>query len=124
MEEIYLREDLLQIYKDPSHKGKLENPTEDIHEINPMCGDDLALQISIENGHIKDAKFDGHLCAVSTISADLLTDEIIGKSLKEAKKLTKDQLLEMIGVELTTSRIKCATLALDALHKIGEQNEQ
>jgi nitrogen fixation NifU-like protein len=111
------REDLMEEYKHPQNRGKIASPTIQILEKNPMCGDEVNLQLKIEDGKIMDAKFDGSACMVSIVSSSKLTQEIIGKSIAEVKKLTKEDLLELIGLNLTTSRVKCATLSLDALNK-------
>lgn len=124
----YLREDLLEIYKDPINVGHIDNPTVSVFDRNPMCGDVITLEIKIsgDNGNevLEDIKYSGDACAVSIISSSLVTEELIGKTLEEAKNLTKEDVLELIGVELTTSRVKCATLVLNALHKAIQKYEQ
>ncbi len=114
MDEIY-REELKEIYRNPAHKGTIKNATVSTHKSNSMCGDDVNLELKIENDKITDAKFNGNACAVSVISSDLLAEEIIGKTVEEAKKITKDDLLKLLDLNLTTSRVKCATLVLSAL---------
>lgn len=114
MDDIY-RDELMDIYKDPSHKGQLDNPTTESTKENPLCGDVMSLQLRIADNKIQDIKFDGAACAVSVISAELLAEELIGKSIEEAREMTKEDLLELLDLELTTSRVKCATLVLDAL---------
>jgi nitrogen fixation NifU-like protein len=114
MDDLY-KEELMDIYKNPSHRGKMNDSTHQSQGKNPMCGDEIVLQLKIADGKIADAKFSGDACAVSIISSDLLAEHIIGKTVDEAKKLTKEDLLDIIGLNLTTSRVKCATLALDAL---------
>ncbi len=124
MQDQYLREDLLDLYKNPVNKGKIENPSVTVHDVNPMCGDVIDLDLTVNNGIITDAKFSGDACAVSVISSSLVTEDIIGKDLTYAKNLTKKEILELIGVDLTTSRVKCATLVLSALHKAIKQYEE
>jgi nitrogen fixation NifU-like protein len=80
-----------------------------------MCGDEIDLVLDIKYGVIEDARFDGSACSVSIISSDLLLDFIKGKTLEDVKKLSKDELLDLIDLNLTTSRVKCATLSLTAL---------
>lgn len=109
------RDDLMDIYKNPVNKGVLPDADAHSHKKNPMCGDELTLSLKIGDGKIIDAKFDGTACAVSVISASILTEHLKGKTLEEAYKITKDELLELIDLNLTTSRVKCATLVLDAL---------
>jgi len=114
MNDLY-REELMDIYKNPSHKGNITNPTVSINKENSMCGDSLTLELQVENNVVKDAKFNGNACAVSVISADLLLGDIIGKNMEDVKKIDKDYLLNLLDMNLTTSRIKCATLILNAL---------
>lgn len=107
----------MEEYKHPSNKGHMANPTVTVHKANPMCGDEINLQLKIEDGVIKDAKFEGTACMVSIVSSSKLTEHVKDMKLSDAEKITKQELLDLIGLNLTTSRIKCATLALDALTK-------
>jgi len=123
MSDTLYREQLMDIYKDPSNKGSLKNTDIEATEANPFCGDTLTLQLKIEDGVIEDVAFDGPGCIVTIASAALLTEELRGKTLKEAKKITKEEVLSLLGVELTTSRVKCATLILDALNSALDNYE-
>ena len=114
MDDIY-REELMEIYKNPIHKGVMDDPSAQIIKENPLCGDVVSLQLKVSDGVIKDAKFDGPACAVSVISSEILVEELIGKSVEEARKFNKEDLLKLINLDLTTSRVKCAILVLDAL---------
>ena len=115
MDDIY-RDELMDIYKDPAHRGSMEEPSVEMEKKNPLCGDVINIQLAVADGKLADIKFDGAACAVSVISAELLAEELIGKTIKEAKNMTKDDLLDLLDLDLTTSRVKCATLILDALH--------
>jgi nitrogen fixation protein NifU and related proteins len=119
MDEIY-QEELMDIYKDPAHRGTMDDATHHSHGTNPMCGDEVTLQLKIADGRIADVKFHGDACAVSVIASEILSEHIVGKTMQEAMAITKDDLLKMIGINLTTSRVKCATLALNALHNALE----
>ncbi len=114
------REQLLDIYKSPSNRGKLQNVSVATTEKNPFCGDILTLELRINEDVIEEVAFDGDACMVAVASSSLLTDEIKGKSVEDALKISKEDVLEMLGVELTTSRIKCATLILEALNSALE----
>lgn len=121
MTDNFYREELMEIYKNPSHKGNLTNPTVHVRETNPMCGDVLDLDLQIADNQVTDAKFNGEACAVAHVAAELLIEEIKGKSVEEAKQISKEKLLELIGITLTTSRVKCATLSLEALQDAIKQ---
>jgi len=114
--DIY-REEFLEIYKNPMNEGKLDNPSIVEHGVNEACGDEMNLYLKIENGIVVDASFIVKACSVATVSSALLTDEIKGKKVSEIKKFSKEDLLKLIGINLTTSRVKCATLPLETLHK-------
>jgi nitrogen fixation NifU-like protein len=118
------REEFMEIYKNPMNQGKIEHPSIVEHGVNEACGDEMDLFLKIENGKIVDAKFEATSCSVGVVSSAILTDEIKGKSIAEAKALTKKDLLELIAVNLTTSRVKCATLPLETLMKGIEEYER
>ena len=124
MNDTLYREQLLDIYKDPSNRGTLSDKDIEVTEKNPFCGDVLTLQLKIEDGIIKDVAFDGGACVVTIASSALLTEELRGKMLEEAKAITKQDVLDMLGVELTTSRVKCATLILEAVSSALRRYEE
>ena len=97
-------------------------------ESNPLCGDRVSIDFAIESGIITDVRFTGRGCAISQAATSLLTDEIKGKSLDQVRALTKDDLLELIGIPLGHNpvRLKCALLPLKAVKAgiytyLGEQ---
>lgn len=124
MNDDILKEELMDMYRNPSKKGHLKDVSVEVSQKNPMCGDDVHLQLKIEDGKISDAAFDGSACSVSVISSEVLLDNITGKTLEEVKKITKDDLLKMVGLNLTTSRVACATLTLTALEHAIEKYDQ
>ena len=81
---------------------------------NPLCGDQIKIDLRVdESGKITEAAFDGHGCAISQASADLLLESIIGKSIEEIKKLTKSDILEMLGIELGPVTTKMCTTSFE-----------
>ena len=111
-------ENILDHYKNPHNKGKLENASASFADSNPLCGDKIVIGIRVnENGVIEDVGFTGEGCAISQASASLLTDEILGKTVAEVKALPNEKVYELLGVPLTTNRVKCALLSLVALKK-------
>ena len=109
------QENILDHYKNPRNHGRIDNATVHHHEYNPLCGDKIDIFLVIENDKIKDIKFYGNGCAISQASASMLTEEIKGKALDEIKKITKEKILELLGIELSPVRLKCALLGLDTL---------
>ena len=114
----------MDLFRNPHNKGAIKQPSVSVVKRNPMCGDEITLQLDIVDGVVKKAKFDGSACSVSVISASVLTDFLIGKKLAEVKKLEKDDLLKMINLNLTTSRVACATLVLSALKESIKKYEE
>jgi len=112
MDDFY-RENILEHYRNPSFKGKLDPFTHTHEESNPVCGDQIRIDLFVnDEGIIEQAAFSGHGCAISQASASMLMEMIQGKPLEEAKKLDKQDILEALGIEIGPVRMKCALLAL------------
>jgi len=112
MDDMY-RELILDHYKNPRQKGKIADSNFSFEDENPLCGDFIHIDlVTDKNEKVIDAKFDGHGCAISMASADLLVETLIGKTLDEVKKLSKQDILDMLGIELSPVRLKCALLSL------------
>jgi nitrogen fixation NifU-like protein len=116
MSDLY-RELILEHARYPHNAGTLENPDVSHEEHNPLCGDRVRIDLKVENGIITDVRFYGRGCAISQASASLLTDEIKGMSVEQAKLFPKEELLDLIGIPLEKNpvRIKCALLSLKTL---------
>lgn len=116
MNSIYT-EIILDLYKNPSNKGIIENPTHEFFKSNPLCGDEIKIQLVIENDKIKEVKFSGQGCAISQASASLLTEKIknLNLNVEQAKNLNKEHILEMLHIPISQPRLRCALLSLDAL---------
>jgi len=113
MDDLY-RELILEHHKHPHNAGTLEAPTVSSEDSNPLCGDRVRIDLAIESGIITDVRFTGRGCAISQAAASLLTDEIKGKSLDDVRAMTKNDVLDLIGIPLDHNpvRIKCALLPL------------
>ena len=128
MDDLY-RENILDHYKNPIYKGTLEPADLSFEDENPLCGDHLRIDLRVdEKGNVTDARFSGHGCAISQASADLLLESIIGKNVEDLKKLTKEDILDLLGIEeLGPVRLKCALLSLKvlkgSLYGIGQKDE-
>ena len=115
MDDLY-REIIIEHYKHPSYRGHLDPRDISFADNNPLCGDHIEVNLRVDdNGKVSDARFDGHGCAISQASADLLIESVIGKSLEEIKHLTKQDILDLLGIELGPVRLKCALLSLKVL---------
>lgn len=127
MDDLY-REVIIEHYKNPGYRGSLDPYDISFEDENPLCGDHIKIDLRVdENGIVTDAAFDGHGCAISQDSADLLLESIIGKSVDEVKKMTKNNILELLGIELGPVRLKCALLPLKILkagvYGLGEASD-
>ena len=115
MDDLY-RELIIEHYKNPDHRGTLEPHDISFEDENPLCGDHIRIDLRVdENGIVTDAAFDGHGCAISQSSADLLLDLIIGKPVEGVKGMDKQTVLDLLGIELGPVRLKCALLPLKIL---------
>lgn len=115
MEDMY-RENILDHYQNPRNYGTLKDPDVSYEDDNPLCGDVIRIDLILdETDRIREVAFSGEGCAISQASASMLTEEIQGKSLEEIKHLGKEDILELLGIELGPVRLKCALLSLKVL---------
>lgn len=108
-------DEILDHYKHPRHFGHLDDPTMVYHDRNPLCGDEITLELKIEGDKVVDVAFTGHGCAISRAAASMMSEEIIGKTLDELRLYDKDSILDLLGIEVGPVRIKCALLPLKAM---------
>ncbi len=112
MDELY-RDQILEHYKRPHNFGRLENADLEYEDTNPFCGDEQHVTIQLDgDDRVAAVAFDGKGCAISTAATSLLTDELVGKSREELLKLPKDFVLDLLGIEISATRMKCAMLGL------------
>jgi nitrogen fixation NifU-like protein len=127
MDDLY-REIIIERYKTPHFRGLLDPHDISFEDENPLCGDHIRVDLRVdENGRVTEANFDGHGCAISQASADLLMEAIQGKRLDEIKQIAKEDVLDMLGIELGPVRLKCALLSLKVLkagvYGLGEASD-
>jgi len=128
MDDLY-RELIIDRYKNPLYRGVLDPHDITFEDENPLCGDHIRVDLRVDGqGIVKEAAFDGHGCAISQASADLLLESIVGKPLEEVKQLTKQDVLDLLGIELGPVRLKCALLSLKVLkagvYGLGEASDE
>lgn len=111
------REEILDHYKNPRNFGKLEAPDRVGRAANSLCGDLVEMQLKLDGDVIKDVKFRGVGCAISTAAASMLTEKVKGKKIDEVKGWGQERMLGMLGISVSPTRLKCALLPLEALHK-------
>ena len=110
------QEEILAHYRDPQNFGRLQQPTKTSQSDNPLCGDMIVLDVIVKDNVVVDCKYEAHGCAVSIASASLLSEYSKGKSKEELLRLDKNFIIELLGIELSPNRLKCALLPLEALH--------
>jgi nitrogen fixation protein NifU and related proteins len=114
MDDLY-RDYILEHYRRPHNFGVLDNATATQEGANPLCGDRITMQLRVADGQIAGVGFTGRGCAISQASASLLTDEIKGKAVSAAAGMSSTDVLDLLGIEISPARMKCALLSLETL---------
>ncbi len=115
MDELY-REQILEHYKRPHNWGEMEAPDLEAEDHNPLCGDQLKVMLRVNgDGTIEDVRFSGHGCAISQAAASLSSDEIKGMKVDDLLKLDRAFVLDLLGIDISATRMKCALLSLKVL---------
>ena len=109
------REIILDHYKNPSNKGTLDPADFSYEDVNPLCGDEIRIDVRVLDDRISEIRFSGRGCAVSQASASILTEMVDGKTLDEVKAIGREELLDEIGIPVSPARMKCAMLGLKVL---------
>lgn len=109
MDDLY-KEVILDHYQHPHNHGSLPDATHSFEDLNPLCGDRVRMELKIEDGVVREVRFTGKGCAISQAAASMLTDEIKGKSVEDIKHIDKQTVLDMVGIPLGPTRVKCALL--------------
>ena len=112
MDELY-RDQILEHYKRPHNFGRLESFDLDYEDTNPFCGDEQHVFIKLDDdGRVAEISFEGQGCAISTAATSLLTDELLGMTREELLRLPKETVLDLLGIDISATRMKCAMLGL------------
>jgi nitrogen fixation NifU-like protein len=115
VDDLY-REQILDHYKRPRNWGELETADLEFEDNNPLCGDQLKVQLVVDDERrVTDLRFSGHGCAISQASASLTSEEVVGKNVDELLKLDREFVLDLLGIDVSATRMKCALLSLKVL---------
>ncbi len=115
------QDEILDHYKHPRHKERLEQLTASAEAANPLCGDKLGLDIRVENGKISAVGYWGEGCAISQASMSMLTEELIDQPVEILNQISQEDIVEMLGVKIGPARLKCALLPLSVLEKLHSE---
>jgi nitrogen fixation NifU-like protein len=117
MSDDLYRDFILEHYKHPRNFGELDDPDLEAHEVNPLCGDELGVQIAVADGRIAELRFQGHGCAISQAAASIASEELVGMELDEAGSLPAGWMLDLLGIPVSATRRKCALLSLKVVRR-------
>ena len=118
MSDTLYREQILEHWKHPRNFGELADATHSAFENNPLCGDEIGIQLFARKGVVEDVRFYGTGCAISIAAASMLTEILLGEKIEELKKIKKEDIFDLLGVMPSPSRVKCALLGWSVLQKM------
>lgn len=115
MDDLY-RDYILDHYRNPRNFGHMDAPNAVAEDLNPLCGDRIRMEVRVDaEGRVADVMFSGKGCAISQASASMLTETVKGQKLEDVARLSKDVVLENVGIGISPTRMKCAMLGLKVL---------
>ena len=114
MDDFY-KDYILDHYRSPRNFGTFDHPDVFAEDVNPLCGDEIRIELKVKDGIVQDVRFSGKGCAISQASVSMLTESVKGQSLEDIARLSQDVVLENVGIGISPTRMKCAMLGLKVL---------
>ncbi len=114
MDDLY-RENILDHYRNPRNSGHLDHPTVSAEGVNPLCGDELAVELLVTDGVVEDVRFNGRGCAISQAAASMISDAVKGRTVADVARISREEVLDELGIPLTPIRLKCALLSIGVI---------
>jgi nitrogen fixation NifU-like protein len=114
MDDFY-KEYILDHYRNPRNFGHLESPDAVAEDLNPLCGDQIRIELKVHDGKVEDVRFSGKGCAISQAATSMLTETLRGKPLEDVARISAEEVVESVGIGISPVRMKCATLGLKVL---------
>ncbi len=115
MTDSLYREAILDHFRNPRNKGTLDPADYSYEDVNPLCGDEIRMDLRTDGERITEVRFSGRGCAISQAAASILTEMVEGRPLDEVKAISGEDLLDELGVPISPARMKCAMLGLKVL---------
>jgi nitrogen fixation protein NifU and related proteins len=114
MDSLY-RDAILDHYRNPRNRGMLDPADFSYEDVNPLCGDEIRIDVRTDGERVTDVRFSGRGCAISQAAASILMEMVDGQPLEDVKAISREDLLEELGVPISPARMKCAMLGLKVL---------
>jgi nitrogen fixation NifU-like protein len=114
MDDFY-KEYILDHYRNPRNFGHLDAPDAVAEDLNPLCGDEIRIELKVKDGKVEDVRFSGKGCAISQAATSMLTQTLRGQALEDVARIPPEQVVESVGIGISPARMKCATLGLKVL---------
>jgi nitrogen fixation NifU-like protein len=106
---------ILDHYRNPRNYGHLDAPDAVAEDLNPLCGDQIRVELKVDGGRVSDVRFSGKGCAISQAAMSMLSESLRGEKLEDVARMPSERVIENVGIGISPARMKCALLGLKVL---------